>query len=658
MVGAVMTRLIWIVTLLGWLNVAAAQSPTSVSETDFLTELPLVLSVSRLPQRFEDTPGAVTIIDRDMIHLSGARDVADLLRLVPGFQTSSAFERVAPEASYHGSFGSFANRIQVLIDGRSVYSPYFVGSVGSGLQTVALTDIERIEVLRGSNSAAYGARAFLGVINIITRDPLDSIGLRAGLVTGENGVRDAQLRLGWGQRGSSFRLSVDRRADDGLAGSNGRNQISRLNFRADLNPSASDEIQLRAGALAMDAGKGQIGNVDDLQRNTFLSSGYAQFDWRRNVAADEELAFSVSHAQESIHDNYPYSLIPLGINDSIDISASGRASNDSAVLQHTFRTGAALRLVWGGELRREQVTSPPAYNTDVALSTHFTRLFGNAEWRALPELVVNAGAMAERSSDSGGSLAPRLMLNWHFAAGQTLRGGVSRAFRPASTFEQFADVRYSYSGIPLLVTTLASGNIRPESVLVRELGYLADLPRLAARLDVRAFQEQISGFIMHKKRYPLPAGITLFPSDPWDYFNGQDFAITGVEYQLKWHPWRGAQFIINQAFTHNSSSDPGDALAAPQRASSVTYFQKLPGGLDLSLIHQDSSKATLQGASWSVDGQVALSRTDLRLAMPLKLGSNRGELALVVQNLGSPYADFSPAFQFVRRAFVSLRVDN
>jgi iron complex outermembrane receptor protein len=452
-------------------------------------------------------------------------------------------------------------------------------------------------------------------------------------------------------------LTVDRRADDGLAGSNGRNQISRLNFRADLNTSANDEVQLRMGALAIDAGKGQIGNVDDAQRNTFLSSGYAQFDWRRSVAVDEELALSVSHAQESIHDSFPYSL-PPAFNDSIDISASGRASNDSAVLQHTFRRGPALRLVWGAEWRREQVTSAPAYNTDAALSTQFTRLFGNAEWRVLPELVVNAGAMAERSSDSGGSFAPRLMLNWHFAAGQTLRGGVSRAFRPASTFEQFANVRYSYNGIPLLVTTLASGNVRPESVLARELGYLVDLPKVAVQLDVRAFHEQISDFIVHKKRYLLPADSNSSPSNPWDYFNGQDFAISGVEYQLKWRPWRGAQFIVNQAFTHNTFDNPGDALAAPARAGSVTYFQKLPGGLDLSLIHQDNSKATLQGAGSSVDGQVALSRTDLRLAMPLRLGNNRAELALVVQNLGSPYADFSPAFQFVRRAFLSLRVDN
>ena len=113
--------------------------------------MPIVLSVSRLPQRLDETPGAVTLLDRDMIRLSGARDVADLLRLVPGFQTSTSFETGAPLASYHGGFDGYSARIQVLVDGRSVYSPFLFGSSAPGLQTVALEDIERIEVLRGSN---------------------------------------------------------------------------------------------------------------------------------------------------------------------------------------------------------------------------------------------------------------------------------------------------------------------------------------------------------------------------------------------------------------------------------------------------------------------------------------------------------------------------
>lgn len=643
-----MSRLICLTAMLGWASLANAQAPASVSEKDFLTDMPIVLSVSRLPQRLDDTPGAVTIIDRNMIRLSGARDVADLLRLVPGFQTSTSFETGAPLASYHGGFDGYSNRIQVLVDGRSVYSPFLVGGTGPGLQTVALADIERIEVLRGSNSAAYGARAMLGVINIVTRHTVDTLGLQASLAGGENDIRDSQARIGWGKEDASFRLAVDRRADGGLTGSNGHNQVNRVNFRADLRANASDEIQLRAGSLAIDSGKGFAGTVDDPLRERFFGSGYAQLDWRRSLGEDEDLAFSISHSEESYRDIFPYSLIPLGINDSIDIDFSGRASNDTVSLQHTFRRGSALRVVWGGEVRREQVVSKPLYNTDAAFVTEFTRLFGNAEWRVARDLVLNAGAMFEKSSVSGDSFAPRLMLNWHAAEGQTLRAGVSKAFRPPSTFEKYSDVRYVWNGFLLKATTVASGNVQPESVLARELGYLGDFPSLGVNLDVRVFHEQIGNFV-RRQAYVLQPGTV-------DFVNSENFSIQGVEYQMKWRPWRDAQVIFNQAYMDISSTDPGSALAAPKLASSLTFFQKLPGGLDLSLMHQDSGTVTLQGSGYY--NQVAMTRTDLRLSAPLRFGPNRGEVALVVQNLGVPYQDFSPTFQFQRRAFVTLRVEN
>ena len=325
-------------------------------------------------------------------------------------------------------------------------------------------------------------------------------------------------------------------------------------------------------------------------------------------------------------------------------------------LQHIFRHGPALRVVWGGEFRREQVVSKPLYNTDAALITDFSRLFGNAEWQIANSLVFNAGAMAEKSSASGGSFAPRLMLNWHFADGQTLRYGVSKAYRPPSTFEQFSDVRYALNGVALKAVTVARGNIQPESVLAHEFGYLGDFPGMAASLDVRVFHEQLGGFV-RRQQYALPPGTTLFPSNPWDYVNDETFSMQGVEYQLKWRPWRDAQIIFNQSYTDIRSADAGTALAAPKLASSLSYFQKLPGGLDLSLTHQDRGAATMQGAG--VDDQVAMTRTDLRLAAPLRFGRSRGELALVVQNLGGlPHLDFDQRFQFHRRAFVTLSVEN
>lgn len=619
-------------------SAAGAPPATALSETDFLTDMPIVLSVSRLPQRLDETPGAVTIIDRDMIRLSGARDVADLLRLVPGFQTSTTFETGAPLASYHGGFDGYSARIQVLVDGRSVYSPYFFGGTATGLQSVALADIERIEVLRGSNSAAYGARAMLGVINIVTRHTVDTLGGQANVATGENGIRDAQASIGWGGDAATFRLGLDRRADDGLSGSNGHNLINRVNFRADLRASARDEIELRLGGFTIDSGKGFPSKVNDPPRDRFFGSNYLQLDWRRSLAADEDMALSVSRTEETYRDNFLFAPIK-----GLKVDSGGSASNDTILLQHTSRHGADVRVVVGGELRRERVVSRPLYNTDAALVTDFTRLFGNLEWRFAKDLLLNAGAMAENSSN-GDSLAPRLMLNWHATDSQTLRAGVSRAYRPPSAYEKYGDTRYYLNGKPVAVITLASGTVQQEDILVRELGYLGDFPGLQLNLDVRAFHEKMGGFVRGTKKMPR------------DFVNDEDFTIQGLEYQLKWRPWRGGELGFSQAFIDINSVDPGTAMAAPRRASSLSLLQKLPGGLDLSLTHQDNSTARGQGTG--VSESTSMTRTDLRLGVPLRVGRNRGEMALVLQNLGSPYQDYAGEFMFQHRAFVTLQLED
>lgn len=644
------------VACLSGVPVALAQGSGTVSEKDFLADMPVVLSVSRLPQRLDETPGAVTVLDRDMIRLSGARDVADLMLLVPGFQSSTSFEADAPQASYHGGFGAYAGRIQVLIDGRSAYSPFLLGSVAPGLLSVPIADIERIEVLRGSNSAAYGARAFLGVINSVTRDPVDTLGLRANAAVGENGIRDVQASVGWSLENASFRLGADQRADEGLEGANGRNRVNRVNFRADLRPTLKDELQLRLGGLGVDSGAGYTFDPGRAQRPRQISNSYLQLDWRRNLGPDSDLALSYSHSDESYKDNFSYPL-PAPLNE-VTIDFGGRASSDTLSVQHSYRSNADLRLVWGGEFRQEQVVSRPLYDTLAPQETRFTRVFGNAEWRAGRDVVVNAGGLLETNSRSADLFSPRLMVNWHFAPGQTLRAGVSKAFRPPSTYETSSNTRYIANGVLISVASLSRGGVLPESVVAREIGYLGEFPRLGASLDVRAFHEQVGGFVRLAK-YLLPAGTQLIEilsgyAPTFDYVNAEDFAIKGLEYQLKWRPWAGSQFTLNQAWTSIGSMDQGDAASAPNLASTLMWMQKLPGGADLSLIHHERGRMKLQGT----DQQFSMSRTDLRLGMPLQVGRHRGDLALVVQNLGAPYQDYDQTFLFKRRAYVSLRLDH
>ena len=192
---------------------------------------------------------------------------------------------------------------------------------------------------------------------------------------------------------------------------------------------------------------------------------------------------------------------------------------------------------------------------------------------------------------------------------------------------------------------MASGRARPEELLVRELGYLGAFPKIGLDLDVRVFHERFDGFLRQKNN-----------TRPADYVNGENLGIQGLEYQVKWRPWQGGQLIFNQAFTAISMTDESAVFAAPKRASSLTFFQKFPGGLDLSLMHQTTSE--FKPHAGGIDAIRPIDRTDLRLGLPLRFGANRGELALVVQNLGSPYTDYRKTFFFERRAFVTLTLEN
>ncbi|MCP4043706.1 MAG: Plug domain-containing protein, partial [Gammaproteobacteria bacterium] len=166
--------------------------PPLPTEEDFLGELPVVLSVTRLAQPLAETPASVTIIDREMIEASGARNIAELFRLVPGMQVGS-WNGHAFSVTYHGLSDQFSRRMQVLVDGRSVYSPD-IGGVRWSYLPLALDDIARIEVIRGPNAATYGANSFLGVISISTRQTAEVSGSRITLNRGEDDIADVTLR--------------------------------------------------------------------------------------------------------------------------------------------------------------------------------------------------------------------------------------------------------------------------------------------------------------------------------------------------------------------------------------------------------------------------------------------------------------------------------
>ena len=566
------------------------------SEELFFGELPVVQSVSRLPQALADAPGSVTVIDRDMIRASGARNLNDLFRLVPGFQTYVFNTDAPPRVTYHGvSDEDFSPRVQVLVDGRSQYSPLFRGGVNWSVVPVALEDIERIEVVRGSNSAAYGSNAFLGVINIITVDPALAQGLSLTASHGNQAVRDYSLR-GGGKLGEAghFRFTYQQQDDDGLTDQyDWRDYFEGRMFdaRATLQLSDRDTLDLFAGHAEGNylAGRYLKGKkIPGTNRqvilpeqdpcnpfyNNWQASSFLQALWQRALSSGSHLQIRYAHTRDQASGNHVERCTNTRYQGSnqllyqVDLLGD-RSTEDELELQHTFAPQEETRLVWGLGTVQQRVRSATYFHGDPTIRRQVYRAFANLEWRPSEQLTLNLGATGEKDSLSQSTFAPRFNLNFHLTPENTLRLGWSRAYRAPSMVDLRGDRWKSpfatANGTPIPEDLVYvrhfhadPGRLEPEQITSVELGYLGEWKRYRMSLDVRLYRERIPNRILilershpdlcSRPRDTDPPCVT--PSRTEYATNAQRIDMEGLEYQWRWQPLDDTRLLVNQAFHH------------------------------------------------------------------------------------------------------------
>ena len=638
-----------------------------VSERDFFGDLPVVLSVSRLEQPLNEVPGSVTVIDRELIRRSGAREVAEVLRLVPGFLFTSR-NGANPQAAYHSGMDVFGSRMQVYVDGRSLYSSYLFGDTHLGLRGIVLEDIERIEVLRGSNSASFGANAFLGVVNIVTRNAADTHGAMLSATVGDKGINDNVARVGWGDEKASFRLTGARRVDHGLDRVYDESHISSLQFRGDFVPTPNDEVmfQLGAGQTARGDGEGTAGNPF---RTTDQSDVRALLRWRRQLGPDEKLELRASYEREAYSD---IALVTgtLGGN---PISAmqdnSGSVTRQELGLQHSLALNQGLRFVWGGEWRHESLTSRPLYATTDSISLHQWRGFGTIEWRPHQQWLLQASGMQEGHSYTGSVFSPRISASFHATPDHTLRFGVTKSQRAPTFYELRADTRlYNLSpGNPLVAIGgqipvygwlyRSSGTIKAETLITNEIGYLGNFRSVNLKVDARAFVERMNHRIT-VQGITIPHPNPLFAAAPYsskDFVNRPGPHLHGFEYQFDWRPLPDTRLMLAEMHIRSKQGSVVDeTLEAPNRNTALTWMQRLPGGLEFTAISTSSTPF-----KWAGGGEVISTprQLDVRLGKPFAVGATRGEASVTVQAIDGGHQIYKINQRFERRAFATLRLD-
>ena len=663
------TRLVSFWTV-GTLLLGQGSAFAQVDEADFFDELPVVLSASRLSQPVSDAPTAVSVIDQDMIRASGFRDIPELLRLVPGFSVAYSGDNTWT-AGYHGLADAYSRRFQVLVDGRSIYSPHY-GAVHWTDLPLSIDDVERIEVVRGPNAAIHGANAFVAVINIITKTAAQVPGAFVSMQAGEQDMRGVTVRQGGGSGDLRYRLTASAQQRDRferdvvgkldpegpLSDDNGRYfEASRtyfVNGRVDRQITRDSDLMLQFGLSRGDwkggsrtAAPGSVLEpIDQDSRALYLQLAYHKVESERR-----EWRLQAYHSQNRFDAG---AAGDVGVNVVVDQYLTQSRSNIE--LQVTEQWTPTLRAVWGGEVRQESVQSPQNYNSGRTLRGELARTFANLEWRAAERLLVQGGAMLEHHYFTGTDVSPRLAANFTLAPGHVLRLGVSQAYRSPTFFEQEGDqVLVLDDGMVGDVVTVPSPGLAPERILSREIGYVGYWRPARLEFDLRVFRDKIGNFIGQQKSDFFSGDAIRV--DEFRYENiGQAWS-QGGEFELRWRPRPRldvhAHFarVFTTADTRRENYTLDIPLSTPRNSWGLLANYQFGNGWQTSV-----GAWGTDAVRWLTEGDATrrYTRIDARLAKRWKWQGRDVEAALVGHNLGEDYEEFRDTNRFSRRVYGSL----
>jgi len=424
-----------------------------------------ITSVSKKPQTLSDVAASVFIINNDDIRRSGASTLPEALRLAPNLQVAqtSASGYAITARGLNGGASSAPNKLLVLIDGRSVYSPLFSG-VFWDAQDVMLENVERIEVISGPGGTVWGINAVNGVINVITRSAKETQGPLASVQAGTTGNNTAARYGGALGEHGHYRVygkssnREDTNTENGIDISDGwhRNQVG---FRADWDYS-TDQISLIGNAYKGEIGQPEPGTVAipgfPLQLDTISISGV-------NLTAHwEHLLESGSRIRLQAYYDRALRTVPPTFSDAMNIF--------DVQFQHTLRPMGRHQFLWGGNYRY----SKDEFSNDSPIfgilpddeNQSWLSVFGQDEIALTRDLALTLGARVERNPYTGHEFLPDSRLAWKLTPRHLLWAGASRAVRAPSRLDADAF-------IPREPPFLLRGgpDVRSEIANVYQLGY-------------------------------------------------------------------------------------------------------------------------------------------------------------------------------------------
>lgn len=644
-----------------------------------------VNSVTKQPQSWFASAAAVYVIDREQIRRSGARRIPELLRRVPGVQVAR-IDSTRWAITARGFASRFANKLLVLIDGRSVYHPLFSG-VFWDVQETLIDEVERIEVARGPGGTLWEANAVNGVINIITRSAAESTGtlLRVG-GGGETPLRGA-LRFGDSLgRGApsdgAYRVFASYLEEDSTrlesSGDDGPDQAAqeRVGFRVDLNPDQRRHLMLQ-------------GELYRSERGAITELAAASEPLRPQVRSDElaEGGHLLARWEEKLRAESGYSL-QLYFDRRRRETAAYDVRLDSFDLdfQHHFRPRSDHLLTWGAGVRVTRDEGQGSETLTLDPNERQTQL-----WSAFvqdqidlagPELRLTVGTKLEHNPFSGAEWQPSLRLGWHPEPRHFFWSAVTRALRTPSRSD--VDVRVkgsiplalarnpldpSAGSLPGYLELVGSEHFRAEEQIAYELGYrFRDADRFS--LDLTLFSARyrnLQDFAASDRLRCSPSGLP-YPGCAGDddvvfieadFVNGLNANASGIELSANWYPAPNLDFELGYSYLaidqDGDGSEPyNEDLNPPHQLRFSAFWEPTPN-LELALLTRYVDRLE--------EDQIAdYIATDARIGWRL---SRSAQLELIARNLFDPaHIEFesdllrSPRSEIERSLFLGLRLEH
>ena len=674
---------------LGFIATAQAEY-LQLTEQDYYGELPIVLYASRLQQPLDSLPNAVTVIDQDMIKASTAMTIPELLRLVPGFQVANASGNETV-TTYHGISDYHARRMQVLIDGRSVYIQTFGGLVWDVLP-ISIEDIERIEVVRGTNAASYGSNAFLGVINIVTKNPSAVKGSVIRTDIGEDGRFSTIARTTQHQGAFAYSLSAQYVESDGFVGRYDDLQAGHVNFRGDWQINARDSLELGFGYRHTIAGQGFADDPVQPIRDRLFDSHYESVKWKRIFGVDDELQVHFYHNALRLKDAafiYQFNEFARFIDEELKNTPlqilyqnafkeyendPRKVGIDYSFIDHRYDLeiqriqplGENARLVWGGGFRSDQSDANGLIGA-ATITRDQWRAFGNLEWSLTPQTLLHLGAMVEDANDLASTVSPRIALNQRLNDNHSLRLSAARAYRYPSMFESYAEadflwedgaklncespspslypsgpcVRWYSSGVPML---------GPEKMDAYEIGYFGRFMNDRITLDIKLFDNQLTRMIDGENQ-PNQSVFLGLPVNV--YGNNWTARHRGLETQLQYRDAKNFWHLAH-SYVDVTESRSRDNVTTPQHTLSLLYSRLLMPDTRVSI-----AGFYVDDMEWMGEGDPldAIHWVDLKIQKDFRFKASKLNFALTVQNLfDNNFANFRDENIEERRFFLTARL--